>query len=116
MLAPQRSLIATDEGNKLWLRQRRKQVYPHSASIWLPLVVRLAAHGLESSDGRLPQMSNFYCLPGRAEGTPVGLGKANALQVVLHIVVLRGRIAVVSIPVRFILAAESPAGQTKLSA
>jgi len=29
----------------------------------------LAAHGVESPEG-LPELSNFYCLPGRAGGLP----------------------------------------------
>ncbi len=47
-----------------------------NSSIQFLLVVCLAAHDKESLGG-LPNMSNFYCLPGRAGGTPFGLGSAS---------------------------------------
>jgi hypothetical protein len=45
-----------------WLRLSK-------SSIQFLLEVCLAAHDMESLGG-LPKMSNFYCLPGRAGGTP----------------------------------------------
>jgi hypothetical protein len=46
-----------------------------NSSIQFLLDVCLAAHVSESLGG-LPNMSNFYCLPGRAGGTPFGLGQS----------------------------------------
>ncbi len=49
--------------------------FPNS-SIQFLLVVCLAAHDTESLGG-LPNMSNFFCLPGRAGGTPDWISSLN---------------------------------------
>ena len=81
MLAPQRGLIATAQNKrprpKLSFRSEAYDGYDKSLSH--PTVERCGANP------RFPELSNFYCLPGRAGGSLIGL----VLRLVAENLVLR---------------------------